>query len=122
MEQQYLDHTKYAAKLQESLSEAYSIVCKQSAGKQERWAEIYSQKVHGKPHKVGAIVWLLNPHVACVKSKKRHCCWIGLYEVIKQILQSTYGVQHVNNKCKRLVVHFDRLKCHTDTPVQWWEY
>jgi len=37
---------------------------------------------------------------------------------IKQIshVQSTYRVQHVNNKSKRLVVHFDRLKvCHPDT-------
>jgi len=50
------------------------------------------------------------------KSKKLHRCWTGPYKVVKQISQSTYRVQHVNNKSKRLVVHFDRLKvCHPDT-------
>ena len=39
-EPECLDYTEYAAKLQESLSEAYSIARKQSAGKQERQAEI----------------------------------------------------------------------------------
>ena len=103
-EPECLDYTEYAAKLQESLSEAYSIARKRSAGKQERQAEFYNKKMHGKPHKVGALVWLLNPHVARGKSKKLHRCWTGPYKVVKQISQSTYRVQHVNNKSKRLVV------------------
>ena len=115
-EPECLDYTEYAAKLQESLSEAYSIARKQSAGKQERQAEIYNKKVHGKPHKVGALVWLLNPHVARGKSKKLHRSWTGPYKVVKQLSQSTYRVQQVNNRSKRLVVHFDRLKqCHPNT-------
>ena len=85
-EPECLDYTQYAMKLQESLSEAYAIARKQLCGKQERQAEMYNQKIHGKPHQVGTLVWLLNPQVPRGKSKKLHHCWMGPYKLINRFL------------------------------------
>lgn len=104
---------EYATKLQESLSTAYKLARGALAEKQERQAELYNKKVHGAPYEVGALVWLLNPHVPRGKSKKLHRWWTGPFKVVKQLSDVTYRIQHVNSRAKRLVVHFDRLKeCH----------
>ena len=35
---------------------------------------------------------------------------------MKQLSEATYRIQHIHNKAKRVVVHFDRLKrCHPQT-------
>ena len=115
-EPESLNCTEYATKLQESLSKAYTVARKHVAGKQERQAETYNKKVHGKPHQVGTLVWLLSPQVPHVSKKKLHRWWTGPYKVIKRISDATYRVQHINNKTRRIVVHFDRLKrCQPDT-------
>ena len=115
-EPENLNYSEYVSKLQQSLSEAYKIARQSSAGKLERQAELYNKKIHGKPYQVGALVWLLNPQVPRGKSKKLHKWWTGPYKVVKQISDVTYRVQHVKNRNKRLVVHFDRLKtCHPQT-------
>ena len=62
------------------------------------------------------MVWLYSPVVAKGKSKKLHHPWLGPYIIIKKLSDVTYRIQHRNNKKKRIVVHFDRLKpCHPDT-------
>ena len=71
-EPESLNCTEYVAKLQESLSKAYTVARKHVAGKQERQAEVYNKKVHGQPHQVGTLVWVLNPQVPRGKSKKLH--------------------------------------------------
>lgn len=82
-EPESLSCTEYAAMLQESLSKAYTVAHKHVAGKQERQAEMYNKKVHGKLHQVGTLVWVLNPQVPRGKSKKLHRWWTGPYKVIK---------------------------------------
>ena len=69
-EPESLDYGEYAAQLRKSMANAYRIARESSAGKQERQAEMYNEKVHGKPHDVGSLVWLLNPQVPRGKSKK----------------------------------------------------
>ena len=111
-EPESLNCTEYAAKLKETLTKSYNIARKSLAGKQERQADNYNKKVHGKPHQVGSLVWLLNPQVPRRKSKKLHRWWTGPYKVVKQLSEATYRIQHIHNKAKRVVVHFDRLKRH----------
>ena len=61
------------------------------------------------------MVWLLNPQVPRGKSKKLHRWWTGPFKVVKRLSEVTYRIQHVKNRAKRLVVHYDRLKrCHPD--------
>ena len=115
-EPESLDCGEYAAQLRKSMANAYRIARESSAGKQERQAEMYNEKVHGKPHDVGSLVWLLNPQVPRGKSKKMHKWWTGPYRVVKRISDVTYRVQHTSNRAKRMVGHFDRLKqCHPRT-------
>ena len=49
-EPESLNYTEFAVKLRESLSKSYTCICKHVAGKQERQAETYKKKMHGKPH------------------------------------------------------------------------
>jgi hypothetical protein len=45
--------------------------------------------------------------------KKLHKWWTGPFKVVKRLSEVTYRIQHIRNRAKRLVVHFDRLKrCH----------
>ena len=112
-EPESMSHGQYATKLQESLTKAYSLARESLEGKQKRQTELYNKKVHGEPHEVGALVWLLTPQVPRGKSKKLHKWWTGPFKVVKRLSQVTYRIQHVKNRAKRLVVHFDRLKrCH----------
>ena len=101
---------EYATRLQESLTSAYEIARRSLGKKQERQAELYNKKMHGEPYEVGALVWLLNPQIPRGKSKKLHRWWTGPFKVVKKLSEVTYRIQHVSNRAKRLVVHFDRLK------------
>ena len=42
--------------------------------------------------------------------KKLHRQWSGPFTVVKCLSNVTYRVQDINNRCKRMVVHFNRLK------------
>ena len=98
----------------------YTVAHKHVARKQERRAEMYNKKVHGKPHQVGTLVWVLNPQVPRGKTEKLYRWWTGPYKVIKRISDATYRVQHINNKTRRIVVHFDRLKrCQPNTRLDY---
>ena len=44
------------------------------------------------------------------KSNKLHRWWTGTFKIVKKLSIVTYRIQHVHNRAKRLVVHFDRLK------------
>ena len=112
-EPESMNYGEYATKLQESLTKAYKLARGSLAVKQERQTELYNKKVHGEPYEVGMLVWLLNPQVPRGKSKKLHRWWTGPFKVVKRLSEVTYRIQHVRNRAKRLVVHFDRLKkCH----------
>ena len=100
---------EYATKLQESLTKAYKLAHELLAEKQQRQTELY-KKVHGELYEVGALVWLLNPQVPRGKSKKLHKWWTVPFKVVKRLSEVTYQIQHIKNRAKLLVVHFDRLK------------
>ena len=105
-----VSYGEYATKLQELLTKAYKLARELLAEKQERQTELYNKKIHGEQHEVGILVWLLNPQVPRGKSKKLHKWWTGPFKVVKRLSEVTYRIQHVKNRAKRLVVHFDRLK------------
>ena len=107
---------EYVAELQRTISTAYQHVREKVKGQHERQKEYYNRKIHGKPYSVGDLVWLYSPVVAKGRSKKLHHPWLGPYMIIKKLSDVTYRIQHCNNKKKRMVVHFDRLKpCHPGT-------
>ena len=44
------------------------------------------------------------------RSKKLHLPWDGPYSVIKRLSDVNYRIQATMGRCRRLVVHFNRLK------------
>ena len=66
-------------------------------------------------HMRWGIGMVTKPSGARGKSKKLHRWWTGPFKVVKRLSKVTYRIQHVKNRAKWLVVHFDRLKrCHPD--------
>ncbi len=79
----------------------------------QRQKEIYDRKAHGSSYNKGDIVWLFNATAPRGQHKKFHRPWSGPYTVVKQLSDCTYRIQHTQNRSKRSVVHFDRLKQFT---------
>ena len=59
------------------------------------------------------MVWLFNVTTPRGQHKKFHSPWSGPYTVVKQLSDSTYRIQHIQNRSNRSVVHFDHLKPFT---------
>jgi len=119
-EPESLTSTEYANKLKSTLTEEYQSVRLKTTRQLEHQAALYNQKLHGKPYGVGSHVWVLFPQVPRGKSKKRYRPWSGPF-VVKRLSCVTYRVQDVNNRHRRMVVHFDRLKPYRQsvpTPVK----
>ena len=113
--------TEYASQLKSSLTEAYEKVRVKTTRQLDHQAELYNKKVHGKPYEVGNHVWVLFPQVPKGKSKKLYRPWSGPFVVVKRFSDVTYRVQDVNNRRRRMVVHFNRLKPYkqrVQTPVK----
>ena len=102
--------TEYATQLKSSMTEAYRKVRSTTARQLDYQAELYNKKVHGKPHAVGSQVWVLFPQAPRGKSKKLYRPWKGPFVVVKCLSDVTYRVQDVENRRRRVVVHFNRLK------------
>ena len=102
--------TEYATQLESTLTEAYEKVRANTTRQLDHQAELYNEKVHGKPYEVGSHVWVLFPQVPRGKSKKLYRPWSGPFVVVKRLSNVTYRVQDCNNRRKRMVVHFNRLK------------
>ena len=99
----------YVSNLRDLLHEAYERVRENVGEVQERQEQLYNRKVHGEPHKPGALVWLFNPAVPRGKAKKFHRPWTGPYRIIRKLSDANYFIRHIHNH-KKKVVHFDRLK------------
>ena len=111
-------HGEYARNLRQSLENAYSTARERLQTAAQRQKTNYDQRIHGEPFKVGDLVYLHNPVVPKGKSRKLHCPWTGPFSVIKRISDNVYRIQDTNNKKKRQVIHFDRLKpCHHNTRI-----
>ena len=102
--------TEYATQLESTLTEACEKVRTNTTRQLDHQAELYNEKVHGKPYEVGSHVWVLFPQVPRGKLKKLYRPWSGPFVVVKRLSNVTYRVQDCNNRCKRMVVHFNRLK------------
>jgi len=110
LEQQTDTMPQYVSKLTQTLGEAFADARKQVSVHQERQAEQYNKKVHGKPHQPGDLVWLFNPAVPRGKPKKFHRPWTGPYRVIDKLSDNGYRIKNTQRPFKIKVVHFDRLK------------
>ena len=104
------DRAQYATQLESTLTEAYEKVRMNTTRQLDHQTELYNKKVHGKPYEVGSHVWVLFPQVPRGKSKKLYRPWSGPFVVVKRLSNMTYRVQDCNNRRKRMVVHFNRLK------------
>jgi len=108
----------FAGRVREELRRAYDVVRNRMSARLLREKELYDHKVHGKPYEKDSLVWLHSSVVKRGKSKKLHLPWSGPYRVAKKLSESTYRVQNVRNKRKKLVVHFDRLKPYLSVPLE----
>ena len=108
-EPEVVSPSQYAAMLNTAMSEAYKVRAK-TARQLKHQSDLYNQKVHGSPYKVGDHVWVLFPQTPRGKSKKLYRPWSGPFVVVKKLSDVTYRVQEVKNCRRRLVVHFNRLK------------
>ena len=106
----YTSTTEYATQLKITLQEAYQRVREKTGQKLDRQKELYDEKVHGKPYSKGDLVWLHTTVTRKGTARKFHHPWTGPFLVIKRLSEAVYRLQHVENKNKRPVVHFDRLK------------
>ena len=110
-----MSSSEYALEHQQTLERAYDSVLQITGAKQQLHKRLYDQQVHGELYQVGDHVWLHTTVLACNNTKKLHHPWTGPYRVVKRLTDSTYRIQLPSNPCKRLLVHFDRLKpCSTE--------
>ncbi|KAJ8040010.1 hypothetical protein HOLleu_14191 [Holothuria leucospilota] len=111
--------SEHVSDLRQNLNSTFERVRENMKVKQRREKDFYDVKAHGKPYEVGDYFWL---HVTARKkgvTSKLTAPWQGPYKILKKISDLVYRIQHVNNKRKRSVVHFNRLKrCQaSDAPV-----
>ena len=108
-----LYHTQYAIHLQSTLGDFYKQVREKLGHNLQRQKEIYDWKAHGSSYNKGDMVWLFNATTPREQRKKFHRPWSGPYTVVKQLSDSTYRIQHIQNRSNCSVVHFDHLKPFT---------
>ena len=82
----------------------------ENIGGQRRQKDYYDRCVAGDEIKVGDRVYLHVPAIKCGQRKKLHSPWHGPHVVVKKISDVTYRIEEVDNRRKRRVVHFNRLK------------
>ena len=93
----------YANVLRKSLTTAYNQVRVKMDAQFQRQKQFYDKKVHGKPYKVGDLVWLYSPAVPPGQSKKLHHAWSGPFKIIKQLSDATYRIADTHEKHHRQV-------------------
>jgi len=69
--------SEYAVTLQQRLTAAYDLVCQTSSIQHKRQKEYYDKKIHGNPHVVGDLVWVLNTRIPNKSSCKLYHPWTG---------------------------------------------
>ena len=72
--------------------------------------DVYDQHAHGTMYDVGDKVWLHCPAVPKGHCRKFHRPWQGPFTIVKVINSTVYRIQSNTSPCKRLVVHYNRLK------------
>ena len=112
-QRQPLYHTQYAIHLQSTLGDSNKQVREKLGHNLQRQKEIYNRKAHGSSYNKGDMVWLFNATTPRGQHKKFHRLWSGPYTVVKQLSDSTYRIQHIQNCANHSAMHFDRLKPFT---------
>ena len=103
------DTTEYITQLQERMESTHEYVrvkLQHSSSRQKRY---YDQKINGKTHNTGDLVWLHEPRRKLGLCPKLQRYWKGPFTVIQKINDLLYRIQR-SPKSKPKVVHFDRLK------------
>ena len=72
--------------------------------------KLLNEKIHGKPYKVGDLVWLHNPAMPRGQARKLYCPWTGPYKVVKILSTVVYWIQDTRGRRRRKIIHFNRLK------------
>jgi len=110
-----LDPEEYAAKIQESLRQAYVAMEENREVNVERSKLNYDRKVTATNFELEDQVWVLDPSLKPGESKKFTRKWKGPYQIVARINDVNYYVKPVEGKGKKLVIHRNRLKeCFTD--------
>ena len=102
--------TEYAQHLKQTLETSYQSARETMGCNLQRQKDLYDQRIHGRPHKPGDLVWLHCPAVPRGCSKKLYRPWKGPYKVIRTIGKTTYHIKNLHCPRKKLYVHFNRLK------------
>ena len=86
-------------------------MARETTGKSaQRYKEYYDAKAYGKPFEVGDQVCLHIPYGKKGKSLKLDRLRTGPFIVVKKLSDLVYRIQMEDNRKKRVVVHFNRLK------------
>ena len=102
--------SQYMWTLRKSLQDAYALARDNLQTASSRQKELYDGKIHGKPYKVGDLVWLHNPAMPRGQARKLYCPWTGPYKVVKMLSTVVYRIQDTRGRRRRKVIHFNRLK------------
>jgi hypothetical protein len=105
-----LSRQQYVRESKERFQKSYEMARETTGKSTQRYKEYYDAKANGKPFEIGDRVWLHVPYVKKGKSLKLSRPWTGPYVVMKKLSDLVYRIQMENNKKKRVVVHFNRLK------------
>jgi len=76
---------QYVWTLRQSLQEAYELLHKSLKTASHKQTDLYNERVHGNPYKVGDIVWLHSPALPRGQSCKLYCPWTRLHKVLKKL-------------------------------------
>jgi len=113
-----MEQSNQSKRLRLSLEGTYALAREKLQSAAQRQKSLHDKRMHGDPFQEGDLMWLCSPAIRKGKSRKLHCPWKGPFEVIKQISDVVYRIQDIQNKQKRVMVHFDRLKpCDPGTRV-----
>ena len=104
---------QYVADLRLLHMNKYGQQCQQSLNARRSFT---TARVHGQLFQPGDLMWRHSPAVPRGKSRKLHRPWAGPYQVVRRLSNAVYHMQHLQVRCKRLLVHFDRLS--PDTRLQ----
>ena len=102
--------SQYMWTFRKSLQDAYALARDNLQTASSRQKELYDGKIHGKPYKVGDLVWLHNPAMPRGQARKLYCPWTGPYKVVKMLSTVVYRIQDTRGRRRRKVIHFNRLK------------
>ena len=109
---------EYSKQMRQRLEDSYNRVRKHMNLQQRRQKDVYDHRTHGNPFKVNDLVWLHSPVIPKGLSRKFHHPWQGPFKIMKNMTDTIYRIQSLQNPRKRLVVHFNRLKPYETHPEE----